>query len=59
MELYILFSFFWEEELYSNIRHLLWLYLYMELCISLFKENIIYQDSNGEFKLKKINFKFN
>ena len=28
----------------------------MELYISLFKENIIYQDSNGEFKFKKKKF---
>ena len=35
-----------------SIKHLLWLCLHMELCILLFKEYIICQDSNGGFKYK-------
>ena len=46
--------------IYSNIRHLLWLclYMYMELHILYFKENMICQYSNRGFKYV-IKFKLN
>ena len=31
-------------------RYLLWFYIHMELSIILIKENIMWQDSNWEFK---------
>ena len=44
--------------IYTSIRHLLWLYLYIELYILSFKENMMCQDSNKKFKYI-IEFKFN
>ena len=48
MEIYYKCVNIWDYILYLCV-YILWLCLYIKLCILLFKERMMYQDSNGGF----------